>query len=290
MYSFSANMHKRIRQNKNALIVVVGETGSGKSYTALRLAEEIDPTFNVDRIVYSIEDLMDLINSNLLPKGGVIIVDESGVLVPSREWYSLSNRVLNYVLQTFRQDNLILFFCVPDMSFIDSQTRKLFHYILQPISINRTTDEITVKVQRILVKPKGKDPWYVFPRYAEEDMINVVSGIRVGLPSLILRRRYEEKKKDFRNRLGANIIEDLKSTKSKSDDKLKATTTDHAAKILANPALFQGTYQSRTFFDVHLIKAYFNLSENKAREVKALATSQYSKKHTPRTVSNAMST
>jgi len=51
------------RQNKNWLAIVCGETGGGKSYSALTIAEVIDPEFSIDRVVFSAEEFMALLNS-----------------------------------------------------------------------------------------------------------------------------------------------------------------------------------------------------------------------------------
>ena len=40
-------------KNKNFLCVVCGSTGSGKSYSSLRLAEALDPNFDVSRIAFT---------------------------------------------------------------------------------------------------------------------------------------------------------------------------------------------------------------------------------------------
>ena len=67
---------QRITKNKNFLGFISGETGSGKSYSSLRIAEELDTDFNVDRCVFSGLELMDLINANGLKKGSVIVFEE----------------------------------------------------------------------------------------------------------------------------------------------------------------------------------------------------------------------
>ena len=50
------------RYNKNWLCIVCGATGSGKSYTALKIAETVDPNFNIKKVVFTAKDFMNLIN------------------------------------------------------------------------------------------------------------------------------------------------------------------------------------------------------------------------------------
>ena len=49
--AFITFIHNRVLvQNKNFMMVVVGATGSGKSYSCMALGEALDPTFNIERV------------------------------------------------------------------------------------------------------------------------------------------------------------------------------------------------------------------------------------------------
>ena len=53
--------------------------------------------------------------------------DEAGVGMNARDWYTIQNKILGMILQTFRHRNLMTVFTVPHISFIDVQARKLFN-------------------------------------------------------------------------------------------------------------------------------------------------------------------
>ena len=115
-------------------MLFVGQTGTGKSYAAMSLAEHLDPSFDISRIVFSAEEFVSILNNDeSLVKGSVIVWDEAGVGMPAREWYSLSNKVISYVVQTFRVKGYILIMTTPSMKYIDSQIRSLFHGLAQTI-------------------------------------------------------------------------------------------------------------------------------------------------------------
>jgi len=107
---------------------------------------------------------MALLNSGELHTGNMIIFDEAGVGIPSREWYSISNKVISYILQTFRRENLGVMFTTPSLDFIDSQARKLFHSYLETKHINREEKYVTLKYMNIQNNPKEGKIYYKYPR------------------------------------------------------------------------------------------------------------------------------
>ena len=63
-------IRKRLKKtNQNFLGVICGQTGSGKSYSALTICKEIDPSFDIDRVTFTPEQFMELLNSGKLKKG-----------------------------------------------------------------------------------------------------------------------------------------------------------------------------------------------------------------------------
>jgi hypothetical protein len=122
-------------ENKNVLIIICGGGGTGKSYTAIKIASSIDPSFNIntirDRVLMRPKEFAKVVVEGNLKRGNAIILDEAGTAVNAREWYSFNNKVINYIMQTFRNRNLFVIFTVPSMDYIDKQIRKLFHYFLE---------------------------------------------------------------------------------------------------------------------------------------------------------------
>lgn len=113
-------------RHTNALIAIFGEPGSGKSLSAITLARLVDDRFTLDNVVYTPEDFLDRLDK--ASRGTVVIFDEAGVGIPAREWQSLQNKLLNYVLQTFRYQNICVIFTTPHISYIDRQARHLLNY------------------------------------------------------------------------------------------------------------------------------------------------------------------
>ncbi len=213
---------KRIRQNKNLILAILGDTGSGKSYAAVSLAEEIDPTFNADRIVFSVRDFMALLNSGKLKKGNVIILDEAGTsaAMGSREWYSITNKVMNYVLQTFRKDNIIVIFTTPDNTFLDKQVRSLLHMILVTEKIDFKKEMCYVKIFCIQNNPLYKEPYKKKPRIKIPGQpIFKLNYFGIKKPSKELTKQYEVKKNLFLKQYNRQIYAQLEEFEGKTSNK-----------------------------------------------------------------------
>src|SRR4030067_1004819 len=127
-------------KNSNNLVSVVGKTGSGKTWSAISIAEIMSQLsgvpFDIENIVFSLRELMELINSDKLRKGSVIVFDEPQISISAKEFQSEANKVFNYLLSTFRHRNFSLFFCTPFENLLDKSTRKLFHVRIETAGIN----------------------------------------------------------------------------------------------------------------------------------------------------------
>ena len=185
-------IRRRIEKNRNLIALFVGQTGSGKSYSAMRLAECIDPNFSVDRIVFTVKDFLSLVNSDL-PRGSVILFDDAGLGINAREWQALTARVFGMLTQGFRYKQIITFITVPDQSFIERQSRRLVH-----IRFEATDVQGMMKMKLITSNPFDPErPFAKYPRIHRGISEIQVKMVRFRLPSRDLTEKYEEKKKAF---------------------------------------------------------------------------------------------
>lgn len=115
---------ERLEHEGSVVAIFVGRTGSSKSGSAISLAYAMDPTFNLDRIVFSVDDFFRISTESDLPPGSFIIFDDAGVGVASRDWQDEKNKSLGAILQTFRYKQLPTLITTPRISFIDKQVRE----------------------------------------------------------------------------------------------------------------------------------------------------------------------
>lgn len=206
-------IRERIREkNKNAICVFTGETGSGKSYSALRLGEIVDKEFSLDHLVFRPLDFLDLVNSSALETGSVIVWDEMGLGMPAREWNSLFNKSIGYVLQSFRFRNLCLLMTVPDQAFIDAQARALFHYLFEAEHINEDAETVSCNVLRVEHSARFHKDYAKHPIVRTPDGPAKMRTVEFGLPSSSLRKAYEERRAAFMSTYYRELRESLEMT------------------------------------------------------------------------------
>jgi len=182
-------IERKIKENRNANLVFVGDTGSGKSYSSISLAEQVDPNFSADRVVFKTIDFIKLVNSDL-PKGSVIVFDDAGLGIPAREWQRTSAKIFGKLFQGFRYKNLISMITVPNFGFIEKQSRMLMHLYFE------ATDVQGIMKPFFPFNPiRGDDRLgFRYPRMQIGGREVQIRTTLFDLPSTELREAYEAKK------------------------------------------------------------------------------------------------
>ena len=197
-------IRNRIKKNRNLIALFIGDTGSGKSLSSIRLAEAVDPNFNVDRIVFTVKDFIALVNLGL-PPGSVIIFDDAGLGINARLWQEVSARIFGMLTQGFRYKQIITFITVPDESFIERQSRKLVH-----IRFEATDVQGLMKPKLLSRNPFDPDrPLAKYPRIHRGMSEITVKLVKFKLPSDELREKYEAKKKEYMEKRFKEFQEEL---------------------------------------------------------------------------------
>lgn len=194
------------RYNKNYLAAFCGQTGSGKSWAALRMAHDLDVAyngrarFNIDRVVFSAEDFINLVKQKL-PKGSFIIWDEVGIGINSRTFYNQQNLNISYVTQTFRSKNYGVLYTVPSFGYVDKQVRQLFHAYFEMKRINFSEKVGFARYFDIIFSPRFGTVRYPQPRKIEFGIKEIIDGIGFPKPPKELIDQYEEKKEIYLDKM-----------------------------------------------------------------------------------------
>ena len=209
-------IRQRIKNNKNYLGFISGATGTGKTYTSLAICEMVDPTFSIDRVVFNGRDLMRVVAD--MKRGNAVVFEEVGVEMSNRNWASITNKMLNYLFQTFRHRNFILIMNSPYMDFIDAATRKLFHAEFQTEAIDKKKQTVRVIPQVIQYNSRIQKFYFKYLRvYRPGIGLVPIKRWNVPRPSKELTDAYEIKKRAFTDQLNEKIIKELDKVDKKEE-------------------------------------------------------------------------
>lgn len=267
------------RKDMNAIFVFVGDVGRGKSTGALKFAEDLDPGFSVERVVFGTEEFFKLLDvgdsKGKLQAGSVVVFDEaagSEESMDSRDSMTHTNKVLSYFSTISRAKQLIIIYCVPFIGQLDKRTRALgITGILSfkgiDLKANRSYGDFywsyisSMSGKTITPKPRLKN--------SETGEISIVSNVTIPLPGKELIKEYKAKKTKF---IDGKISEwrqqliDRKKGKESKNTNLKDCFKK--ADKMRDDLMLNGGYS------ISLIRVKFGLSEKNAQHIKtALACS-----------------
>lgn len=168
--------------NRNTFVLIVGSVRSGKSWFALRLAEQYmklhNLEFDVDKqCSFEVVPFLRWSRNN---KDSCYVLDEAQLSMSARLWFTIQSRIFNEFcdIQGFRRNLLIL--TTPNISYIDKHARFLINYIVETTQTQGVIKWCKVKIRHAL--GKGYMDWIANPMKSRK-------------PSKHIRDRYEEMKK-----------------------------------------------------------------------------------------------
>lgn len=217
---FNRYILNRIDRNKNFICCITGQTGSGKSYSALKEGELLDPNFDIRNVCFSPLEFIQLVNGKAkkLKRGSVIVYDEVQVTMSAQDFQSLQAKLINACLQTFRFRGFILFMTSPFFQFVNKSARKLFHSRWETVTIN---DEKKQAVLKPFLLQTNQETGQTFRKYlriwTKETGVAPYKRIKLSLASEELRKAYEEKRQQF----SENLNEEIERSLLKAEDNQK---------------------------------------------------------------------
>ena len=263
-------------RKKNAGFIVTGPTGSGKSEFALKLAQDLEPTFNVERVVYTAEDFLKLIiegdSKGKIGIGKAIIFDETShdEAMDSRSSLSQTNKQMAALSTIYRALRLIVIYVAPNLNQIDSRVRAIsITGLFQLKSIDYVRQMSKADLFWSVQNSRTGDVYYKRPRIISDEGKRVVCmSVKLSRPKKKLRKEYEAKKMLFIKDKIARWNEKNKISKEVEEAKpIKMSFSEMVAEVLKNKKLFEinGKINSAK------IMQGFNLGVDKASKIATLA-------------------
>jgi hypothetical protein len=190
----------------NTFVLVVGSVRTGKSYFALKFAEEyakaevysgkkiIKPSREFDVQSQCSFYILPLLKWTYQNSDSVFVSDEIQLSMNPRQWYDTIHRIMNEFsqIQGFRRNLLIM--TLPDISLIDKTLRHLLNYIVE-------------------TKRQGRVKWYRWQvdHVTGEAMPFYIGHYSFKKPSNKTWQTYEDMKKEFNDKHLKGSIERLEA-------------------------------------------------------------------------------
>jgi len=207
---------KVMEENNSFPCMVVGKTGSGKSYSVLRLCTEIDPDFQLEgNWFFRADEFMSAFTSYYedeknSKRGKIWVFDEAGVDLNSLKYQNSINKAYSSLFQTSRFRNYIFFGTVPFMDFITKQVRKLMQHRMDAHGVE---DGKSIIMPRCLDwKEKKEDFYYKRLICIEPDGSQTkINRLLLPLARKSLIDEYEQRRAEFSNSLNAELVQEQRA-------------------------------------------------------------------------------
>lgn len=209
------------------LCTLTGRHRVGKSLVAIAFARLLDSTYweNMEtRTIYTGDQFFEAtedIEQNKI-KGGAIVWDEANLGISSRDWYTLANRCINHAVQAMGYLKPLIFFVTQDVTFIDSQPRKMFHSFFE---VDRKNTQFSnVKPFDIRFNKRTGKMFYYYPRFSGRYKGGsgpriIMKPMRVMKPPRDIIKRYRTHSEPMKKRLMKQMKDIMASIKTTSDKK-----------------------------------------------------------------------
>jgi len=199
---------KWTEQNMNRIIIIVGDPGTGKSYTALtymywlysmKYGHKVTPKeFPFDNITF---DPFDFLNRVDEQEGEIIMFDEGGVGANARRWYTKANIAMSEVVQTMRFKRHVVLITVPRLSMIDIHIRDLAHE-LHTLPGRRKGNHNLVHIRELQYNSTKDESSRMYPAFAVnlngKPKIMYLKALWVPAPPEWLAKEYEKRSQEYK--------------------------------------------------------------------------------------------
>jgi ABC-type dipeptide/oligopeptide/nickel transport system ATPase component len=257
--------------NEHWMCCIVGEEGSGKSYTAVKIGELVDPNFGAENIYFHPANALEDLREENFEKGDVWVLDESGVGLGNRTWHDSGQKKLNQALQLIRSHNIGLIFTLPALSGLDTQTKRRLQNALE-LTTKEDGEYVRGRwwrsnVDRMGFSSRSRDVWW------EREHVNGAELQTVAFtpPSSDVVSAYEERKAEFQQDFYDETIAELRGEEQEDDQAkdMEELAEEATEEEIAECLSWHGGH-NKPYLSPDKVRARWDLSRHEGKVLKQL--------------------
>lgn len=288
--------NKTIKRNENFISVMIGKTGSGKSYSLISLSQKYQK-YCLEKgrkkpiriwLVFRYQQLLKLLipkkedprKKHTIKRGDVVIYEEMGISADHRSFWSLTNKTIRYISQIARNRNFSFLMNLPVLNQLDKDVLPLVHIILE--TQTKIMDDRIVKCKikmnqtnHVSGKVYKKYPYIWLPdkmTYKCVKYINFTYPKKEILYSNIKSLdEYEKVKDDFNNSVYQELMNLSNKMEAKEKNNEPINTDKMVKKIIDNKEKFLKTVNGREIIDFAMVRNEFGVGYKLSKVIKSLA-------------------
>lgn len=272
---------KIFKERRNYTIIVVGPTQTRKSTIAVSICESFDPDFDIQRqmAVSDNKRFMEVLRDDALKKRGkAILLDEFGVGMNHRQWFSFMNGIVNNTLQQHGLWGRLLMVTTPFMSFVDSDALKLFDMMITMESKDDDHMNVTTIVEQLDWNDKLKKMYYKFPRLTNGRRVWRVAAMKIRYPSRPVLDRYYRLSSDAKAGSMQEMSAEIGAQEKKKLRQL-FNPMEYVDMIIKEPERFvtekyykkTGLLSRKMVSKEKVMNEFLGIGDTRARQIKSLA-------------------
>lgn len=265
-------------ENEHFMACIVGREGSGKSYTALKIANLLDTSFSADRVIFDMTELLRVLKDGDHEPGNFYVLDEAGVSLGRRTWQDRAQILANQALQLIRSHNLGLIFTLPRLSELDSQAQGRLQTVLE--ITEKQTDEY-VRAKWFFIDPDRLDSsgniLKKYPRRRQDGYLKRITRNTFAPPEDDeLVGNYESRKEEFQEDMYERTIEKLEESEDgeEADELSVKDVATEIAKDGVGQVVSEHGNTGEPYINAQLIRAQYETTHDDAKAIKSLLEKQ----------------
>lgn len=256
---------------RNYAIVITGKVQSRKSTIACQLAREIQPDFDINTqlAIISPKNFLKVLQLENLKRGDVLILDEFGVGMNHRQWFSFLNKAINYLMMTHGFRGIVLIVTVPYEDYVDSDARKLFDMLIETKKKNDNERYATVVVNELQYNQKLGKMYYKLPRGIFPDgIVRRIDAIKISYPPEEFMEKYFKIANESKLLLGSELT--AQSEQLEREKVQKEFSLEHYVnEVLKNHEKFTKIFHGRKIIALEkIMNEFIGIGNRRALQIK----------------------